>query len=72
MNNESLLKTIRKEKKIKMREIASKMGVSVSYYWQLEKGKKRLFYDRAIQIATIFNMKPDDLFYTDYKNKQRK
>lgn len=55
-----------------MREIASKMGVSVSYYWQLEKGKKRLFYDRAIQIATIFNMKPDDLFYTDYKKNHSK
>ncbi len=71
MNSESKLKQIRKENKIKMKEIADKMGVSVSYYWQLETGRKRLFYDRALQIATIFNMKPDDLFYTDYKRKNK-
>lgn len=71
MNSESILKKIRKENKIKMKDIAGQMGVSISYYWQLEKGRKRLFYDRAIQIASIFNMKPDDLFYVDYKRKMQ-
>ena len=70
MNSETKLKKIRKENKIKMKEMAQAMGVSISYYWQLETGRKRLFYDRAIQIATIFNMKPDDLFYTDYKKRK--
>lgn len=70
MNRETKLKTIRKENKIKMREMAERLGVSISYYWQIETGRKRLFYDRALQIASIFNMKPDDLFYADWKRKK--
>ena len=39
------------------------LGISTSYYWQIENMKRRLFYDLAVQIAKIFELKPDDLFF---------
>lgn len=58
------VKQKRKEKGITQKQIASKLDITVSFYSQLESKKKRLYYDTAIEIAAIFNMKPDQLFYT--------
>lgn len=44
-------------------KMAKKLGISKTFYWQIEKGKRRLSYDMAIRIAEIFDLKPDDLFY---------
>lgn len=46
-------------------EIAKRVGISKSYYFQIEYGQKRLYYDLAIRIAKIFNKKPDAVFYDD-------
>lgn len=46
-------------------QMADKIGVCKSYYWQLEHNNRRLYYDMAKKIAAIFNLKPDDLFYDD-------
>lgn len=46
-------------------QMADMIGVCKSYYWQLEHNNRRLFYDVAKKIASIFNLKPDDLFYDD-------
>ena len=40
------------------------LEITPSFYSQIENKKRRLFYDTAIKISAIFNMKPDELFYT--------
>ncbi len=44
-------------------DMAKKLGISKSFYWQIEHKKRRLYYDMAIKIARLFNLKPDDLFF---------
>ena len=44
-------------------KMANMLGISKTYYWQIEKEKRRLTYDMAVKIANIFNTTPDDLFY---------
>ena len=59
------LKEVRKERGISIYEMAEKLGITASFYSQIENKKRRLFYDTAIKIADIFNKKPDELFYTE-------
>lgn len=61
------IKQKRMEEGVTQKQIADKLNITVSFYSQLESKKKRLYYDTAVEIAAIFNMKPDQLFYT--KNK---
>lgn len=58
------LKKIRKKKCITQKKMAEQLNITVSFYSQIENMKKRLYYDTAIKIADIFNMQPDQLFYT--------
>lgn len=66
MNSLTELSKIRKTKKLNYRDISILLGISKTYYWQLENGKRRLSYNMACQIAKIFKMKPDKLFYQDF------
>ena len=61
------LKELRKKKGVTQKQIAEQLNITISFYSQIENKKKRLYYDTAIKIADIFNMSPDQLFYT--KNK---
>ena len=47
--------------------MAELVGVSPTYYWQIENKKRRLYYEIALRIAKIFNLKPDDIFYNDFE-----
>ncbi len=58
------LKELRKANSYTIYDMARMLEISPSYYSQLENNKRRLFYDMAIRIAIIFNMRPDDIFYT--------
>ena len=58
------LKEIRKKKGFTQKQIAEQLNITISFYSQIENKKKRLYYDTAIKIADIFNMCPDQLFYT--------
>ena len=58
------LKQIRKENKYTIYDMAKKLKITPSFYSQIENKKKRLFYDMAFKISAIFNMKPDDIFYS--------
>ena len=60
------LKRLRVEKGYSGIYIANIIGICKMYYYQLEKGERRLSYDMAIKIANIFDMKPDELFYEDH------
>lgn len=59
------LANLREEKGISYQEMADSLGISKCYYWQLEHKKRRLYYDLAKKIATIFELKPDDIFYDE-------
>lgn len=68
----SKLKEFRKNKNYSCQFMANQLKMSKSFYWQIENGKRRLSYDTALKIAQIFNTKPDNLFYEDYKSNDTK
>ncbi len=39
------------------------LGISKTFYWQIENRKKRLSYEMAVKIALLLDTKPDELFY---------
>ena len=59
------LKELRIKNNYTYADMAQLIGISATYYWQLENGDRRLYYKMAIKIAKIFNLKPDDIFYND-------
>ena len=61
------LQLIRNNKNISYKNMAEMLGVSKTYYWQIENGKRRITYEFAKRIASIFNLKPDDIFYEEIK-----
>lgn len=44
-------------------QMADMIGVCKAYYWQLEHNNRRLYYDMAKKIASVFDLKPDAIFY---------
>ena len=64
------LKEIRLKNGYSGLDIAKQLGISKVFYHQLETGKRRLSYKNACAIAHIFNLKPDDIFYDDYQEKE--
>lgn len=57
------LKKLRIQKNYSIKEMADRLNISTAYYCLIENKKRNLYYDMAVRIADIFNMKPDDLFY---------
>ena len=57
---------MRNEKKYTTQYMADILGISKTYYSQLENNRRRLSYDMAIKIAEIFNVHPDHIFYKDH------
>lgn len=64
----SKLEEYRKKNNYSCQDMADKLNISKSFYWQIEKGKRRLSYAIACKIAEIFKVKPDTIFYEDYKD----
>lgn len=62
------LKELRKINKYSCQDMADYLNISKCFYWQIENGKRKLSYEMAIKIANIFNKKPDDIFFEEYKN----
>lgn len=56
------LKKIRIENNLSIYDMAKNLNITPAYYSLIENKKRTLFYDLAIKIASIFNMKPDDIF----------
>ena len=61
------LEQLRIEHGYTYQQMADMVGVCKSYYWQLEHNNRRLYYDVAKKIAAVFQLKPDDVFYTEEK-----
>lgn len=57
------LRQIRKEHGYTIYQMAQKIGITPSFYSQIENKRRRLFYDTACLIAGVFDMKPDEIFY---------
>ncbi|HHU54671.1 MAG TPA: helix-turn-helix transcriptional regulator [Mollicutes bacterium] len=67
----SKLRKIRNNNQYTVQQMADMLGISKSFYSQLETRNRRLFYDMAVKIATIFNMRPDEIFYDDHINNKK-
>lgn len=52
--------------------MADLLFISKPYYWQLENGRRRITYEMAFNIANIFNVRPDEIFYDEFKNMKIK
>lgn len=65
MYNTQELKKLRKENKYTIYDMAKILKITPSFYSQIENKRKRLNYDMAIKIASIFNIKPDEIFYSN-------
>lgn len=65
----SKLKKIRTKNNFTHQNMADFLGISKAFYWQLENKKRKLSYHMALRIAEVFNQKPDDIFYEDYKKE---
>ena len=65
------LKMMRIKNKLTAREVAERIGISKPFYCQLENCKRRLSYDTAIKIASVFGVKPDYLFYDETLDKMK-
>ena len=61
------LKELRENKGLSYLDMAEMLGISKAYYWQIEHKNRRLYYEMAKDIAEIFGLKPDDIFF-DEKN----
>ena len=68
------LRRARKEYKYSAKDMAKILGISQSYYYQIENCKRKLDYIMAVRISSIFKLKPDDMFYYCFKDysKQNK
>ena len=62
------LQSLRKMNNMSYEAVAKEVGICKAYYWQIENGNRRLYYDLALRIARVFNKKPDELFF-EYYNK---
>ena len=62
------LKEMREKNNFTHQYMATLLGISKPYYWQIENNKRGLSYQMALKIARLFSLKPDDLFYDQFKN----
>ena len=63
------LQTERKKHHYSCQAMANKLGISKTYYWQIEQGKRRLVYSLAFKIADTLQCSTDQLFYNYYMEK---
>ena len=68
--NDNKLKELRLKYALTLEDMANILGISKTYYFQLENKERRLYYYMAVRIAAIFNRRPDYLFYDEYKSKK--
>lgn len=55
------LSDVRKEKKIRVQEIISKLGITRMTLWNLENGKRSVKVDEIISIADAYKISPKKL-----------
>ena len=63
------LKEIRLKNGYTTKQMSDMLNISKAFYWQLENNKRTLSYEMAYKISNIFKLKPDTLFYEDFKKR---
>ncbi|MFA5407941.1 MAG: helix-turn-helix transcriptional regulator [Bacilli bacterium] len=63
------LRNLRLSERYTHQDMADQLNISKAFYWQIENRKRTLTYKMAVRIAAIFNRKPDEIFYDEFKNK---
>ncbi len=63
------LKELRKEKNITSKKMSDILNISKAYYSQIENCNRNLSYSIAYEIASVFNLKPDEIFYDEFKKR---
>lgn len=63
------LRELRVKNKYTSQQMADKLGISKSFYSQIETGSRRLTYNMAVRISSILKRTPDFIFYDDEINK---
>jgi len=56
------LKEMRTKEGLTCQEVADQVNISKEYYWMIENGKRRLTYELAVKIASVFKSSPDYIF----------
>ncbi|MCI8575607.1 MAG: helix-turn-helix transcriptional regulator [Bacilli bacterium] len=59
------LKNLRVENGFTYQDMADKLKICKAYYWQIEHNNRRVTYQMAKEIAVMFHLKPDDIFYDE-------
>jgi len=59
------LREFRKHTGLTQKQLAEKLGISESYYSQIENNKRRLSLRTALNITTILDLMPTDIFLLD-------
>lgn len=65
------LKSIREKNNLSGSDVAERVGITKGYYSLIENGKRGLSYPLAVKIASVFNMKPDDIFLNTKFTKEK-
>lgn len=65
------LKETRELNQYTQQDMANFLKISKSYYNQIENNQRNLSYNMAFKIAKIFKLKPDDLFYNFFEEKNK-
>ncbi|MCC3375493.1 helix-turn-helix transcriptional regulator [Cohnella sp. REN36] len=70
MEGYARIRSIRREMNLSGTEVADKLGISAQFYYDIEKGKKKLSADNAVQLADVFGVSLDYLLgKTDAKER---
>jgi len=59
------LKSLRIAKGYTYQQMADILNVCKAFYWQIEHNNRRISYQIAKEIAAIFELKPDDIFFDE-------
>lgn len=69
LKENKILKDLRLKYGYSYQDMADKLHICKAFYWQIEHNNRRLQYKLAKDIAAIFDMKPDDIFYINLETK---
>lgn len=65
------LKQLREERGYTCKDVAEAVGITEVYYWYIENGKRRPYYDLIVAIANFLDVKLDSIkiFYPKLNRK---
>ncbi|MES5858219.1 helix-turn-helix transcriptional regulator [Bacillus cereus group sp. RP29] len=55
------LKQLREERGYRYKDVAKAVGITEVYYWYIENGQRRPYFDLIVKIAEFFKVKLDEI-----------